>query len=303
MSIETIIPTISDLVNLPNPTNLINEDVKSESIEKLFDNLNLNKIKDKDIESNVSDQNISNNKTRSFECCYCVNLSGSKSGSESICKTFVPHGLTKCSKYIHLKSKISKTNYLLIKKYELRKSEEAGFCASGIIPYTYNKGKIYLLVLDEMRYGIRGLNFIGGKRECVKKGKFTRPETSFETALTELDEELGEILLPECKEEFVNFIKKVKIPKFCFWTGKSKMSLYGIKVPNLFMSKLILNNFDKNNCEAQGFKWIKLDDYIGPDSNKEIPGKINFHSYTKDMLFDMKKLCKENDIYTLFNII
>ncbi len=164
-----------------------------------------------------------------------------------------------------------------------------------------------MLVLDEIRYGIRGLNFIGGKRECVKQDNITRPETSYETGLTELDEELGEILLPECKTELINHIKKVVLPKFCFWTGKSKMCLYGIKVPNYFISKLVLNNSDKTKCEAQGFQWIQLDDYItintkNFESNKMNfkSDKINFHSYAKNILLDIIKLSPKNNIFNLF---
>lgn len=227
-------------------------------------------------------------KIRVFECAICNS------------KT---HSITKCSKYCELKNNLKKKNYLIFNTDRLNDNEEQGFCASGIIPYIYIENKIYLLVLIEKRKNKNGLNFIGGKRECILFNNTILPETSYETGLNELEEELGEILTKESVDMITEQIKKCKIPNFVFWSGDSKMCLYGIKLPSEFLSLLSLNNKDKTNTEAQGFKWIELNkcQYIENNYIKNEDSKIiNFHYYSKNIIRGMKKIAKNKKLINIF---
>lgn len=227
-------------------------------------------------------------KIRSFDCGLCYSTE---------------HGTCKCPRYYYFKKDLSKYSYYNFDVTRLKEKDERGFCASGIIPYVCVRTKVYMLVLVESRQTI-GLNFIGGKRECLKFNNKTRPETSYETAINELEEELTEILTPETKSEIVNQITKTK-PKFCFWASGSKMSLYGVKIPEKFLNQLILNDMDKTKTEAMGFMWIEFDGREYSPNKLFSIGKTkiceyNLHSYTKNILDDMKMLSKNNNLYNLF---
>lgn len=246
--------------------------------------LNMEEISDKVSPLELNDNN--NIKYRVFEC--------------ELCKS-KKHSITKCSKYKELKKELNKNNYILLNSDKMYNNEENGFCASGIIPYVIIKNKVFLLVLIETRYKKTGLNFIGGKRECIKLNNIIRPETSYETAITELEEELGEIMTNESTDMIVKEIKKYNTPNFVFWSGESKMSLYGIKLPSYFISKLKLNNMDKTNTEAEGFKWIGYNG-IGYMENKNnlLTNSYKLHSYSKNILNNMRKLCLNKDLNNLF---
>lgn len=251
--------------------NLINDTI----INKLciIDETNEDKTK-KIIEEQVMDNPVI--KSRMFECVLC----NSKA-----------HSITKCVLYKNLKANLEKRNYVKYRTNKLNDNDELGFCASGIIPYVLYENKVYLLVLVEKRNNQLGLNFIGGKRECVKCVKeeiITRPETSYETAVNEFNEELGEILDSYSLNIMSTHLAKCKTPKFVFWFGDSKMCLYGIKFPSYILTQLVLNTEDKTKTEAQGFEWIVLDDGEYKENNEQ----IKMHGYSKSILRAMKKISK-----------
>lgn len=282
---------INDTILSMFMTNDISINTKLTNIDKLnelgefdefdeFDNLSIgngtNNI------NNIDNTNPNNELARVFECGLC----NSKS-----------HSITKCFKYRELKKNLTNSNYINLNANKLNSNEENGFCASGIIPYVKIENKVYLLVLVEKRQNKIGLNFIGGKRECIKENGIIRGETSWETAKNELSEELGEILRNETAQLIIEQITKCSVPNFVFWSGQSKMSLYGIKLPNNFLFSLILNDRDKTKTEAQGYKWVA---YNGKEYNKKNPPHCKFHPYSKSILNDMKKLISNNDLNNLF---
>ncbi len=126
----------------------------------------------------------------------------------------------------------------------------------------------------------------------------TRPETSYETALNELMEELGEILTKRSMNIIKYQINKCETPKFVFWSGDSKMCLYGIKFPKKFLFSLTLNDVDKLNTEAQGFKWIRFNG-LGYNE-KENSNTCKLHKYSKSMLNSMKMLSSNKNLNNLF---
>ena len=219
---------------------------------------------------------------RVFECALCNS------------KT---HSITKCYKYRELKKNLENRHYIKFNTNKLNENEEQAFCASGIIPYVRVENKVYLLVLIECRNKLTGLNFIGGKRECIFANNAITPETSYETAFNELKEELGEILTNESANLIIEQISKCEIPNFVFWSGNSKMCLYGIKLPNNFLFSLNLNNNDKLNTEAEGFKWIR---YNGHGYMEKKSNTYKLHKYSKCMLNSMKKLSSNNNLDNLF---
>jgi len=262
--------------------------IVDDTITNIVSLINLNNCDKKD-KNNLDDKHLTSNqiiKTRVFECVLCNS------------KT---HSITKCYKYRELKKNLEKKSYIKFNTDKLNTNEEQGFCASGIIPYICVGNKVYLLVLIETRDKKPGLNFIGGKRECVKTNilnDLSRPETSYETALNEFKEELGEILTKKSIDMITKQITKCKIPNFVFWSGDSKMCLYGIKLSSNLLFSLTLNENDKSNTEAQGFKWIGYNG-IGYMEKKK-SNTIKFHIYSKSMLDSMKKLSSNNDLNNLF---
>ena len=268
------------------------DDIINNTIVNLVSLINLNEYDKKD-HNDLDNNNIipSNEiiKTRVFECVLCNS------------KT---HSITKCYKYRELKKNLEKKSYIKFNTRELNANDEIGFCASGIIPYIRMENKVYLLVLIETRNKKPGLNFIGGKRECVKTNYINdinnsiRPETSYETALNELKEELGEILTIESVDLITEQITKCEIPNFVFWSGDSKMCLYGIKLQSDLLFSLTLNDNDKSNTEAQGFKWIGYNGLGYMEKKKSNTYKL--HGYSKSILANMKKLSSNNDLNNLF---
>lgn len=268
------------------------DDIINNIIANLMSLINLNEYDKKD-HNDLDNNNIipSNEiiKTRVFECVLCNS------------KT---HSITKCYKYRELKKNLEKKSYIKFNTRELNANDEIGFCASGIIPYIRVENKVYLLLLIETRNKKPGLNFIGGKRECVKTNYINdinnsiRPETSYETALNELKEELGEILTIESVDLITEQITKCEIPNFVFWSGDSKMCLYGIKLQSDLLFSLTLNDNDKSNTEAQGFKWIGYNGLGYMEKKKSNTYKL--HGYSKSILANMKKLSSNNDLNNLF---
>ena len=268
------------------------DDIINNTIVNLVSLINLNEYDKKD-HNDLDNNNIipSNEiiKTRVFECVLCNS------------KT---HSITKCYKYRELKKNLEKKSYIKFNTRELNANDEIGFCASGIIPYIRVENKVYLLLLIETRNKKPGLNFIGGKRECVKTNYINdinnsiRPETSYETALNELKEELGEILTIESVDLITEQITKCEIPNFVFWSGDSKMCLYGIKLQSDLLFSLTLNDNDKSNTEAQGFKWIGYNGLGYMEKKKSNTYKL--HGYSKSILANMKKLSSNNDLNNLF---
>lgn len=268
------------------------DDIINNTIVNLMSLINLNEYDKKD-HNDLDNNNIipSNEiiKTRVFECVLCNS------------KT---HSITKCYKYRELKKNLEKKSYIKFNTRELNANDEIGFCASGIIPYIRVENKVYLLLLIETRNKKPGLNFIGGKRECVKTNYINdinnsiRPETSYETALNELKEELGEILTIESVDLITEQITKCEIPNFVFWSGDSKMCLYGIKLQSDLLFSLTLNDNDKSNTEAQGFKWIGYNGLGYMEKKKSNTYKL--HGYSKSILANMKKLSSNNDLNNLF---
>jgi 8-oxo-dGTP pyrophosphatase MutT (NUDIX family) len=265
------------------------DDIINNTITNLMSLINLNECYKKGNNDLDNDNIMSCNetiKTRVFECALCNS------------KT---HSITKCFKYRELKKNLEKKSYIKFNTKELNANDEIGFCASGVIPYIRVENKIYLLVLIETREKKPGLNFIGGKRECVKTNNTNdsiRPETSYETALNELKEELGEILTIETTDIITDQITKSEIPNFVFWSGDSKMCLYGIKLPSDLLFSLTLNDNDKSNTEAQGFKWIGYNGLGYMEKKKS--NTYKFHKYSKSMFDSMKKLSSNNDLNNLF---
>lgn len=259
-------------------------------ISVLISFIDLNECREKvhkdfidNLDNNIIMQSNNIIKTRVFKCALCNS------------KT---HSITKCFKYRELKKNLEKENYIKFNTRELNFNEEQGFCASGIIPYIFVENNVYLLALIETRKKKVGLNFIGGKRECIQTNGAIRPETSYETAFNELKEELGEILTKESTDIITDQITKCEVPNFAFWAEDLKMGLYGIKLPSDLLFSLNLNNDDKSNTEAQGFKWIKFNG-LGYMENKKL-NKYKLHAYSKSVLVNMRKISHNNDLHNLF---
>jgi hypothetical protein len=213
-------------------------------------------------------------KTRCFTCCLCEDGSA--------------HGLRKCPEYLKYKNEINRFNYI---NTALNPKDVAGFCAGGIIPYCIDKsGEKYMLMLVENRYDeydkdrkdALGLNFIAGGREGITDlTNKTVPETPYQTAINEFKEELEEILTPETFKLIKSEVENTE-PSFVFWSGQSKMVLFGVKVCDLH-DKLVLNNRSKKTTEAENFVWVKVSEYEKYIYEK---GKTDlyFHKFTRQIV-------------------
>jgi hypothetical protein len=235
----------------------------------------------------------------------------------SICK-LKSHSVTKCSGYLKCKKNLTTHSYVLANSLNLKPNDEEGFCASGIIPFVKNSdGLVHILMLKENRKGINGLNFIAGKRECVRKNGIIIPETSFETALHEFEEELGDILESNCLANIIDEIKKSQ-PITCFWSSSSKMALYSIEIPMIFLNNLIGSDTINPNAEAYGIQWINANQYFQYLKNKKNPNpnpnsntnsnqnkKIYYHSFISNIFNEIAQLSPNNfkrSIIHLFSI-
>ena len=288
----------------------------------------------------ISEKNIKEQK-RSFNCCLCeqqneLDITNSTTNVDSNTKQQIPsHGLRQCEQFKQFKQNISRENYYQYNTNELRPNDELGFCASGVIPFTRKDDEIYILLLIEKRNGKSGLNFIAGGRECIcemynighannnnHKNNNSRPESSYETALNECEEELGEILLKQSLNLIMHDIKENK-PHSVFWSGKSKIALYTIEVDDWLLEadSLVFNKNKSEQSEADGFIWLKLsehnkyihrvnadkithkitdkithkitdkiNDKITHKQTTETDDKIYFHQFIKNILYDMKNL-------------
>lgn len=191
------------------------------------------------------------------------------------------HSLRKCRKFFEYKKNLSKIPYIIKSSTKLNPSEERGFCAGGIVPYTINPedNSIKILGLVESRDGLAKFNFIGGGREGIKHGSNrSRPELSWETAYAEFGEELGELLT----EESFNAINQlVSQPNnlSAFWSPKSKMALYSIYIGTHPIKLKLKEDLDISKCEAQSFQWIDLNGW---------DGNPNIHDFCKQILADIE---------------
>lgn len=121
------------------------------------------------------------------------------------------HTYRQCADFNKSKSITSMVSYHDFKPH---REEEAGFMAAGI--FLINK-EGQALMIRETRGGQEKYNFIGGKREC-RYDCFGLPrlESSFETAATEFEEEIGEEL-PSSRWESV------------YWFPESKYLLFVVR--------------------------------------------------------------------------
>jgi len=219
-------------------------------------------------------------KKRCFTCCLCENGS--------------THNLRKCPNYMKCKNDINKYNYIDI---ELKSKDKAGFCAGGIIPFCTDEfGEKYMLMIVENRADgytnaskdIPGLNFIAGGRECItdKVTNITVPETPYQTAINEFKEELGEILTSDSFELIKSEVEN-KEPSFIFWSGQSKMVLFGVNVSYHLYNNLILDDNSKKTTEAENFKWIKISEYdryiYGSETNDK--DDLHYHRFTRQIIY------------------
>jgi len=155
------------------------------------------------------------------------------------------HGFRNCVKYrCGADEKLSKDIYF---GTQLRENDEEYFFASGIIPYRIINNEIEILLIKEYRSEKLLYNYIGGKRDCYKKGNTYRLETSKETMISEFNEEMRS-LLPE--DEFINILRSIdksNNKNNVMWWPKSKACIYLILVNNTISNNgwLKLNNIEE----------------------------------------------------------
>jgi hypothetical protein len=261
------------------PKKLLNSVPKPKSITST-------KVKDKynkfqQTTNSVVFQNTSKICERFFDCCFCNQN----------------HSMRKCYNFQHIKDGITKSNYF--DKTKLKPSDEAGFCAAGIIPYYVdsdnNKWVLMLIENRSTEYNktgdhIPGLNFVAGGRECIKNTSTNNivPETSYQTALGEFEEELSEILT----ENSFKLIKQEIVgssPTFVYWSGVIKMALYGVEIKTDLRTSLVLDpNSKSKQTEAQNFEWISLSEYdkyvYKSNSGPITEAGLKFHKFTKNLV-------------------
>lgn len=227
------------------------------------------------------------------------------------------HGVCKCKSYNKLKQNLSLKNYVLNNSDKLKQTDENGFCAAAIIPYVKVRNRVFILSLIETRANKIGLNFIGGKRECIKHNDVVRMETSYETALNELREELNEIFCVNSVNLIVDEINNFGIPTKCIWMAESKMALYCVKLSCNIINDLIPKSTDTNAdvdvdtnkkyTEAEGFVWIQANkfyyDYANPlyYSDNNLDEYIRFHKYSSNVFKFIEKISKKKNINNFFN--
>lgn len=269
-----------------------------------MDNLNINNLHITE-QTEQTKQTVTNK--RVFTCCLCEN---GKS-----------HNLRACTEFKGRKEGITKNDYYLCNTTTINPNDEFGFCAAGIIPYAIVDSNIYIMLLIETRNQITGLNFIAGGREVVELTEnnkiVIRPESSYETALNECREELGEILITESHSKIMNELE-TKTPTTVLWLRHSKMVLYTIQVNNSLINDIVFETNKSNTTEADGFIWIKLSDYnkyihrpsetkandikteeTKTDETKTDETKANetkpmyFHRFIKNIIYDIKNLSSD----------
>jgi hypothetical protein len=229
---------------------------------------------------------------RYFKCCLCNNIN-----NNDVDHNNVDHSLRKCDNFKKLKKGVTTFDYCKFNTKQIKSNDELGFCAAGTIPYIKFGRETYILLLVETRNGRQGLNFIAGGRECTYISDEIQqkcyPETSYETALSETNEELSEILTQDSHITIMNSIK-TNNPSSVFWYGEFKIVLYAVKIDNSFLNPSVLKfNTNKSlTSEADNYKWIKLSDFQNYcySPNKPTANKIYFHAFAKNIMYGVKNL-------------
>lgn len=187
------------------------------------------------------------NKCRVSSCIYCKS---NNPVTKCPCKGFTP-----------LKSKVTQISYNAKK---LRKCDEEGYCAAGILLYFVEPqiesgdNNIKILMIEESRENKIAFNLPGGKRELSAENGILKIESSIETAVFEFIEEVSQCqTTPE--SELDNLFENYKISTV-YWNCQAKYALYPIQIfPN------------KNNIQTN---FINLKDI----------NNINIHPFAKQML-------------------
>jgi 8-oxo-dGTP pyrophosphatase MutT (NUDIX family) len=134
----------------------------------------------------------------------------------------------RCNEFNKRKNELSPTSYI---KSSLDPTEEAGFCAGGIIPYCIDSNDCkHFLLLREKRGKKYALNFAAGGREStieLDNSSQLVPETSEETAKAEFIEEVGKLIGNE--SEFIKEVYHAKLTKV-YWDSTSKCAIFPVKV-------------------------------------------------------------------------
>jgi 8-oxo-dGTP pyrophosphatase MutT (NUDIX family) len=281
--------------NLTNKFSLLSLDSESESYsdsDKSISNTDVDSDSDIDLKAKAKaiptpksivkyvDLSISN-KVRCFTCCLCKDSS---------------HVLRKCPNFYDKKNSINRYNYI---DNELKSNDKDGFCAGGIIPYYIDpEGNKWILMLIERRSSEYysdgqekiGLNFIAGGREGITdpETNITIPENPYQTAINEFKEELGEILTPS-SYQLIKTEVEISEPTFIFWSGQSKMALFGVNVSyDLFDKLKLVDNISEKNTEAEDFKWIKVSEYgkyIYKKNTNLTKKHIYYHKFTRQIIY------------------
>lgn len=134
----------------------------------------------------------------------------------------------------------------------LRESEELYFYAAGIIPYYEKNGEIQILLVEEHRHNKSLYNYIGGKRDCHKKGDTYRLETSVETMCSELVEEMSPLL--ENMDTLIDQVDCNLYRSKVLWWPQSKAAIYLVPIQE-YLDRCIRK---EDSIEAIAFKWFNL---------------------------------------------
>ncbi len=205
------------------------------------------------------------------------------------------HGLRKCKKFFEYKKNLNKSPYIIKSSTKLNQTEEQGFCAAGIVPYSIIDNSVKILGLVESRDNSDLLfqtkfNFIGGGREAIKINKKIRSEECWETAYAEFSEELGELITKESFNEINQLIQTNKSKANAFWSPKSKMALFGINIGNNNINLELKKDLDITKTEAQSFQWIDLNEWST---------NTNIHEFCKQIITDIELTGATNDFFSL----
>jgi hypothetical protein len=195
------------------------------------------------------------------------------------------HELRKCPHFSLQKRLCSKKSYI---NTTLLPEDEAGFCASGVVPYCYVNGELMIFFIKEDRkYGSltkKLFNCVGGKRDSIRITSITndkigglRPETAVETAIAEFEEEVGDLIGKDSSFIFSVKNKLLSHKSPIYWSGHSKFALFPVKVDSLYCTKLQLQKNIPVDSEASEFSWMNVDNLrIGV-----------FHDFVVPMLTDI----------------
>ena len=188
------------------------------------------------------------------------------------------HNLRSCNLFNKIKIKCTKTYYI---GKHLHINDENGFCAAGIVPYIKVKNdETMVLVVEQKRKDLIGLNFIGGRREAIKINGKIYAELPQQTAIREFKEEITPFASPRLIEAVTkSYFSTV------FWSGLTKYVLYPVRLDITYLQDINSKILDGEIISA---KWVLL--------NKENYNK--FHGFTQKYLIDISLI--ENDSNNVF---